>query len=54
VYRLARAVQFLGLVVAGSALFVGLLGHNVRRELLLLGIAAGVFFAGWALQRGAQ
>jgi hypothetical protein len=47
-------VQFLGLVVAGSALFVGLLGHNVRRELLLLGIGAGVFFAGRGLQRGAR
>jgi hypothetical protein len=54
VYRLARAVQFLGLVVAGAALFVGFLGHNVRRELLLLGIGAGVFFAGRALQRGAR
>jgi len=49
-YRMARAVHFLGLVVAGAALFVGLLGHNVRRELLLLGIGAGIFFAGRALQ----
>ena len=49
-YRMARAVQFLGLVVAGAALFVGLLGHNTRRELLLLGIGAGIFFAGRALQ----
>jgi|GEM_PF-1568923 hypothetical protein len=49
-YRMARAIQFLGLVVAGAALFVGLLGHNVRRELLLLGIGAGIFFAGRALQ----
>ena len=49
-YRMARVVQFLGLVVAGAALFVGLLGHNVRRELLLLGIGAGIFFAGRALQ----
>jgi hypothetical protein len=52
VYVLARGIQFLGLVVAGSALFVGLLGHNVRLELLLLGIGAGVFFAGWGLQKG--
>jgi hypothetical protein len=51
-YALSRAVQFLGLVVAGAALFVGLFGHNVRRELLLLGIGAGIFFTGWALQRG--
>ena len=51
-YWLARAVQFLGLVVAGAAFFVGVFGHNVRRELLLLGIGAGIFFAGRALQRG--
>jgi hypothetical protein len=50
VYTIARAVQFLGLVVAGAALFVGVLGHNVRRELLLLGIGAAIFFAGRAMQ----
>lgn len=49
---LSRAVQFLGLIVAGSAFFVGLLGHDERRELLLLAIGAGMFFAGWTLQRG--
>ena len=49
-YAFARLVQFLGLVVAGSALFVGVFGQNVRRELLLLGIGAGIFFAGRALQ----
>lgn len=48
----SRAVQLLGLVIAGSAFFVGLLGHDERRELLLLGVGAGVFFAGWVLQRG--
>ena len=53
-YALSRAVQFLGLVVAGAALFVGLLGHNVRRELLLLGVGAGIFFTGRALQRSAR
>jgi hypothetical protein len=51
-YRIARAIQFLGLVVAGAAFFIGVLGHNVRRELLLLGIGAGIFFAGRALQKG--
>jgi hypothetical protein len=51
-YRIARAIQFLGLIVAGAAFFVGVLGHNVRRELLLLGIGAGIFFAGRALQKG--
>ncbi len=53
-YRIARAVQFVGLVVAGAALFVGLLGHNVRSELLLAGIGAGIFFAGYALQRSSR
>ncbi|MEX0879614.1 MAG: hypothetical protein WEB59_09935 [Thermoanaerobaculia bacterium] len=53
-YRIARAVQFVGLVVAGAALFVGLLGHNVRRELLLAGIGAGIFFAGYALARSSR
>ena len=48
---LARLVQFGGLVIAGSAFFVGLLGHDERRELLLLAIGAGVFTAGWLLQR---
>jgi hypothetical protein len=51
-YALGRTVQFLGLVVAGAALFVGVLGQNSRRELGLLGIGAAVFFAGWMLQRG--
>ncbi len=53
-YRISRAVQFLGLVVAGAAFFVGVLGHDVRRELVLLGIGAGIFFAGQALQRGTR
>ena len=53
-YALARSVQFLGLVVAGAALFVGVLGHDVRRELTLLGIGAATFLAGYALQRRAR
>jgi hypothetical protein len=53
-YVAARLIQFLGLVIAGSALFVGLFGHNVRRELLLLAVGAGVFLSGYALQRGAR
>lgn len=52
--ELARGVQFLGLIVAGAAFFVGVLGHDERRELLLLGIGAGVFFAGWMLQRSGR
>ena len=51
-YALARVVQFLGLVVAGSALFVGFLGHDARRELIVLGIGAALFFAGRGLQKG--
>ena len=51
-YALARAVQFLGLVVAGAALFVGFVGHDARRELLVLGIGAALFFAGRGLQKG--
>ena len=51
-YAIARAVQFLGLVIAGSAFFVGVLGHDVRRELLILGIGAAIFFAGRGLQKG--
>jgi hypothetical protein len=53
-YALGRTVQFVGLVVAGAALFVGVLGHEVRRELLLLGIGAGVFSAGYVLQRSGK
>ncbi len=49
---LARGVQFLGLVVAGAAFFVGVFQQDARRELLILGIGAGIFFAGYGLQRG--
>jgi len=49
---LARLVQFAGLVIAGAAFFVGVIGHDERRELLLLAIGASVFTAGWLLQRG--
>ena len=51
---LARLVQLAGVVIAGSAFFVGVLGHDERRELLLLAIGAGVFTAGWLLQRSAR
>ena len=50
-YSLSRLVQLLGLVVAGAAFFVGVLDHNVRRELMLLGLGAAIFFTGLALQR---
>jgi hypothetical protein len=54
VYALGRTIQFIGLVVAGAALFVGVLGRDVRRELVLLGVGAGVFFTGYALQRSGK
>ena len=53
-YTLGRSVQVIGLVVAGAALFVGVLGHEVRRELLLLGVGAGIFSAGYMLQRSGK
>jgi hypothetical protein len=54
VYSAARAVQFLGLVVTGFAFFAGVLGGNVRGELVLLAVGAGIFFGGrWLQTRGA-
>jgi hypothetical protein len=50
VYTLARTLQLLGLVVTGIGLWDGLLGGNVRRELVLLGIGAALFFGGRWLQ----
>jgi hypothetical protein len=50
VYALARALQLSGLLVTGMGLWNGLLGGNVRGELLLLGIGAAIFFAGRWLQ----
>lgn len=50
-YALARLVQFAGLVVAGSALFIGVMGKDARRELMVLGVGAGVFLLGYMLQR---
>jgi hypothetical protein len=43
-------MQLTGLVVTGIGLWDGLLGGNVRRELVLLGIGAALFFAGRWLQ----
>jgi hypothetical protein len=50
VYLLARALQFTGLVVTGVAFFDGVLGGNVRRELMLLVAGAAFFFVGRWLQ----
>ena len=49
-YALARSLQVAGLVVSGAGLWNGLLGGDVRGELLLLGLGAGVFFLGRYLQ----
>ena len=51
---LARLVQFAGLVIAGAAFFVGVIGRDERRELLLLAIGAAVFTAGWLGQRSVR
>jgi len=50
VYRLARALQFTGLLVTGIAFFDGVLGGHVKRELVLLAAGAAIFFLGRALQ----
>ena len=50
-YALSRGIQLFGLIVAGAAFFVGFLGHDSRRELMLLGVGAAIFFSGQALQR---
>lgn len=52
-YAVARALQFVGLVVTGLALFAGVLGGNVRREIALLALGAALFFGGrWLQGRG--
>lgn len=48
-----RALQFLGLVVTGVGFFLGVLGGNVRGELVLLAVGAGLFFGGRALEKRA-
>jgi hypothetical protein len=47
-----RTLQFLGLVVTGVGFFLGVLGGNVRGELVLLAVGAGVFFGGRTLEKG--
>jgi hypothetical protein len=44
---LARALEFLGLVVVALGLVVGVAQSDVRRELLLLAIGAAIFVAGY-------
>jgi len=50
-YALARLVQFAGLVVAGAAFFVGVMGKDARRELMILGVGAAIFLLGYVMQR---
>jgi len=46
-----RTLQFLGLIVTGVGLFLGVLGGNVRGELALLAVGAALFFGGRALEK---
>jgi hypothetical protein len=50
---LARLLQFLGLIVTGLAFFDGVIGGNVRREIVLLGVGGLLFLTGRFLQRRA-
>jgi hypothetical protein len=50
VYPLARALQFLALLITGAAFFDGVLGGNVRRELVLLVVGGVIFVLGRWLQ----
>lgn len=53
-YSVARALQFLGLVVTGFGFFTGVIGGNVRGELTLLAVGAALFFGGrWLQTHGA-
>lgn len=49
-YAIARALQFLGLIVTGFGFFAGVIGGNVRGELTLLAVGAAIFFGGRWLQ----
>ena len=40
--------------MAGAGFFTGVLGGNVRLELVLLAVGAAVFFFGRALQKSAR
>ena len=46
----ARILQLLGLVVSGAGFFSGVIGGNVRLELVLLGVGAAIFFLGRLVQ----
>jgi len=46
----ARILQLLGLVVSGAGFFSGVIGGNVRLELVLLGVGAAIIFLGRLIQ----
>ena len=46
----ARILQLLGLVVSGAGFFSGVIGGNVRLELVLLAVGAAIFFLGRLIQ----
>jgi hypothetical protein len=50
VYPLARALQFVALLITGAAFFDGVFGGNVRRELVLLVVGGVIFLLGRWLQ----
>jgi len=50
----ARILQLLGLVVSGAGFFSGVIGGNVRLELVLLGVGAAIFFLGWLMQKAVK
>jgi hypothetical protein len=50
----ARILQLLGLVISGAGFFSGVIGGNVRLELVLLGVGAAIFFLGTRIQKSAK
>ena len=46
-----RMLQLLGLLVTGVGFFLGVLGGNIRGELALLAVGAGIFFGGRTIER---
>ena len=49
-YEAARVLQLLGLIVSAAGFFSGVIGGNVRLELVLLGVGAAIFFLGRLIQ----
>ena len=49
-YPLARALQFTALLITGVAFFDGVIGGNVRRELVMLVVGGAIFLFGRWLQ----